>query len=125
MSQRTVSQSLLALALLASASAVPMMPYAHGLMGYGGAMLGGPFGGAFGAQAGQSYSCGGSFGSCSKPKEDVYKHVYGKPACMCVCVCVCVCARAYVCVCVCVCVCECGVCVCVCALVLVCVCVCV
>ena len=80
MAQRKVSHFLLALALLASASAVPMMPYSQGLMGFGGAMFGGPFG-TFGPQAGQSYICGNSYGACTNRKEEVYsKHVYGKSA---------------------------------------------
>ena len=52
-----VSQSLLALALLASAAALPMMPFSKGLMGYGG-MMGMPMGNP---HAGSSYKTGSSY----------------------------------------------------------------
>lgn len=54
MAQKMVSQLNLALALLASATAIPMMPFAKGLMGYGG-MMGMPMGNP---HAGASYKSG-------------------------------------------------------------------
>ena len=66
MAQGKFSQSLLALALLATATAIPMMSYSPGMMGYGGMMggMGGMMGMGTGMGAGSSYSSfkGGSLG---------------------------------------------------------------